>query len=152
MRMNSLVRLPLQASIPQPVGLTRGPSPHAPHRYKKKSSTETGGRLLKGKDPSNLLRGRLGRGFLCASGRFSGGSWSFRCSRSRQISRRRCSSRSWSCHRSDSFSFLLTRREKRGTSQDADVFLHNLEKHNALIDQSRQAQFLDRRECSLKHK
>ncbi len=77
--------------------------------------------------PGNLLPGRrLGRCFLCASRRFSGGSWSFRCSGTRHISRRRrWGRRSWTCRRSDSFSFLLARREKRGSGQNADVFLHS---------------------------
>jgi hypothetical protein len=80
-----------------------------------------------------LSRGRLGRCFLGASWRFSGasrrisdGSWSFRCSGTRDFSRRRRRGRgSWTCRRSDSFSFLLARREKRGSGQNADVFLHN---------------------------
>ena len=44
---------------------------------------KSGGRLLEKKNPGNLLRGRLSRCFLCASRRFSGGSWSFRCSGTR---------------------------------------------------------------------
>src|SRR6476660_1179834 len=66
-----------------------------------------------------LLRGRLRRCFLGVSRRFSGasrrvggGSRSFRCSRTGR--------------RSDSFSFLLARREKGGSGQNADVFLHSL--------------------------
>jgi len=73
-----------------------------------------------------LLPGRLGRCFLGASRRFSGDSWSFRCSGTRHFSRGRRRSRgSWTCRRSDSFSFLLARREKRGSGQNADVFLHS---------------------------
>jgi len=83
-----------------------------------------GGRLLEKENPGNLSRGRLGRCFLGASRRISGGSWSFRCSRTR-ISRCRRSGGSRSCHRSASFGFLFTSREKRGTGQNADVFLHS---------------------------
>src|SRR6266540_1442329 len=73
-----------------------------------------------------LLRGWLGRGFLGASRRFSGGSWSFRCSGTGHFSRRRRWGRGgWTCRRSDSFSFLLARREKRGPGQNADVSLHS---------------------------
>ena len=121
--------------------------------YKRSLPPKTGGRLSKQKQSKNLLRGRLGRCFLCASRRFSGGSWSFGCSGTCHFSRRRRRGRgSWSCRRSDSFSFLLARREKRSTSQNADVFLHNLETHIALIDQSRQAQFSDHAEYCLRHK
>ena len=94
--------------------------------YKRSLPPKIGRRLLKRKQSKNLLRGRLGRCFLCASRRFSGGIWSFGCSGTRHFSRRRrrgCGS--WSCRGSDGFSFLLARREKRGTSQNADVFLHN---------------------------
>src|SRR4029077_6910946 len=80
-----------------------------------------------------LLRGRLRRRLLGgsrrvsgASRRVSGGIWSFRGSRTRHFSRRRRRGRrSWTCRRSDSFSFLLARREKRGSGQNADVFLHS---------------------------
>jgi hypothetical protein len=42
------------------------------------------------------------------------------------LSRRRRRGRgSWTCLRSDSFSFLLARREKRGSGQNADIFLHS---------------------------
>jgi hypothetical protein len=41
---------------------------------------------------------------------------------------------------------LFARYEKRGTGQNADVFLHKLERHIGLIDQSQQAQFLERAE------
>src|SRR4029077_8501485 len=72
-----------------------------------------------------LLRGRLRRCFLGASRRVSGASWSFRCSGTRRVSRCRRSGGSGSCRRSDSFGFLLARHEKRGTGQNADVFLHS---------------------------
>src|SRR5580765_2504246 len=73
-----------------------------------------------------LLRGRLRRCFLGASRRISGGSWSFRCGGTRRVGRRRRRGRgSWTCRRSDSFSFLLARREKRGSGQNADVLLHS---------------------------
>src|SRR5262249_1105765 len=94
--------------------------------YKRSLPPKTGGRLLKQKQSKNLLRRRLGRCFLCASGRLSGISWSFGCSGTSHFSRRRGGGcRSWSCRRNDGFSFLLACREKRGTSQNADVFLHN---------------------------
>jgi hypothetical protein len=42
------------------------------------------------------------------------------------LSRRRRRGRgSRACLRSDSFSFLLARREKRGSGQNADIFLHS---------------------------
>src|SRR5262245_49668286 len=94
--------------------------------YKRSLPPKIGGRLLKQKQSKILLRGRLGGCFLCASRRFSGVSWSFGCSGTRHFSRRRrrgCGS--WSCRRNDGFSFLLACRKKRGTSQNADVFLHN---------------------------
>jgi hypothetical protein len=73
-----------------------------------------------------LRRRRLRRCFLGASRRIGGVSWSFGCSGTRHFSRRRGRSRgSWTCRRSDSFSFLLARREKRGSGQNADVFLHS---------------------------
>ncbi len=84
----------------------------------------SGGRLLERKNPGNLLPGRLSRCFLCASRRFSGGSWSFGCSGT-CFSRCRRSGGSRSCRRSDSFGFLFTSREKGGTGQNADVFLHS---------------------------
>ena len=84
----------------------------------------SGGRLLEKKNPGNLLPGRLSRCFLCSSRRFSSGSWSFRCSGT-PIDRCRRSGGGRSCRRSDSFGFLFTSREKGGTGQNADVFLHS---------------------------
>ena len=58
-----------------------------------------------------------------------------RCSRGGRLrSRRTCrrgrrfrrSGAAGTCSRRDGFSFLLTSREKRGASQDADVFLHKV--------------------------
>ena len=80
-----------------------------------------------------LLRGRLTRCLFGASRRVSGASrritggiGSFRGSWTRHLSRRRRRGRgSRTCRRSDSFSFLLARREKRGSGQNADVFLHS---------------------------
>src|SRR4029077_13478366 len=74
--------------------------------------------------PAILSRGRLGRCFLGASRRISGGSWSFGGGGTCLILCRR-SGGGGSCRRSDSFGFLFTSREKRGTGQNADVFLHS---------------------------
>jgi hypothetical protein len=73
-------------------------------------------------------RGRLER----ASGRLWTGRH-FWCGRG-------CGTRS----RRDSFSFLLTGREQRGASQNADVFIHssNWKGHIALNHQSEQGRFL----------
>src|SRR5439155_20003269 len=76
------------------------------------------------KNPGNLLAGRFSRCFFCASRRFSGSRWSFRCSGTGRITRCRRAGGSWSRRRSYSFSFLLARREKRGSGQNADVFPH----------------------------
>jgi len=48
----------------------------------------------------------------------------------------RRSSGSWACRRLGSFGLLLTRREERGTGQDADVFFHSdsWKRDIALID------------------
>jgi len=92
----------------------------------KKSSTEYP-REDFSKKLSALLRGwRFRRCFLGASRRFGDGIWSFRCRGTRHLSRRRRRGRgSWACLRSNSFSFLLARREKRGSGQNADIFLHS---------------------------
>lgn len=73
-------------------------------------------------------RGRLDR----ASGRL----WTGR----RLWCGRGCGTRS----RRDGFSFLLTGREQRGASQNADVFVHscNWKGHIALNHQSEQGRFL----------
>ena len=85
----------------------------------------SGGRLLEKKNAGNLLPGRLSRCFLGASRRLHcRSSWSFGCSGT-CLSRCRRSGGGRSCRRSDSFGFLFTSREKRGTGQNADVFLHS---------------------------
>ena len=102
-----------------------------PRSVQKMSSTEIPGRLQK--NPALLPGRRVVGCFLSASGRVSapgrrvsGGSCSFRCGGARHFGRRRWRRRgSWTCRRSDSFSFLLARREKRGPGQNADVFLHS---------------------------
>ena len=92
----------------------------------KKSSPENRGKTYKKRIPALLRRRRLGRCLLGASRRIRGPSWSFRCSRTRCVSRGRRRGRgSWTCRRRDSFSFLLARCEKRAHGQNADVFLHN---------------------------
>jgi len=97
----------------------------------KKSSTENRGKTSRKRFPALLRGGRLSRCcFLSASRRISAGSGSFRCGRTRYFSRGRRRGRgSRSCRGRDSFSFLLARREKRGPSQYADVFLHNWSAH-----------------------
>ena len=92
----------------------------------KKSSPGIQRKISREKKAGDLLPGRLSRCFRRFSRRFSCRSRSFRCSRTGHFSRRRRRRRgSWSCRRSDGFGFLLARREKRGTSQYTDVFLHD---------------------------
>jgi hypothetical protein len=91
----------------------------------KKSSTENRGKTSEKRIPA-LLRRRLGRRLLGGSRSISGGSGSlFHCSGTRFSRGRRRGRGSWTCRRSDSFSFLLARCEKRGHRQNADVFLHS---------------------------
>src|SRR4029077_10907425 len=93
---------------------------------KKVFQENSGGRPLEKKKPGNLLPGRLRGCFLCGSRRFHcRSSWSFFGSRTGRITRSRRAGGSWSRRRSDSFGFLLARREKRGSGQNADVFLHS---------------------------
>jgi hypothetical protein len=90
----------------------------------KKSSAESSVEDFPKNKRGNLRAGRFGRCFRCLSRRFGcrsrsfafGGTYIARCGRS---------GRGWRRRRSNSFGFLLTRREKCGTSQDTDVFLHN---------------------------
>ena len=100
----------------------------------------TAGSLLP-RSPRNLRTRRgLSRRFsrrLNCSGRF-------RC-RSRTCFSRRCgrSGGGWSCRRSGGFGLLLTRREERGTGQDADVFFHSASSkgHIAVIESLEQDSF-----------
>jgi hypothetical protein len=71
--------------------------------------------------PQTLLTGRwLGRRSSCCVGRFSG------CRRTAYSGRcRRRSSRRRGCRRFGCLGLLLARREKCGTGQNADVFLHS---------------------------
>jgi hypothetical protein len=87
------------------------------HRaVQKKSSTENRRKTSVKRISTLLCRRRFGRCFLGASWGFCDGSWSFRCSRTGHFSRRRRRGRgSWTCLRSDSFRFLLARREKRSS-------------------------------------
>jgi len=79
-------------------------------------------------------RAVLRRGRLCWR-RGSGLRGRGRC-RARRCSCFRWSRGSWTCRLLSGFGLLLTRREKRGTSQDADIFFHNGNRkgHIGLID------------------
>ena len=96
------------------------------HSVQKKSSTENRGKTSKKRVPALLRRGRFGWCFLGASGRIRVASGSFRCGGTRYFSGGRGRRRgSRTCRRSDRFSFLLARCEKRAHGQNADVFLHS---------------------------
>ena len=106
-------------------GLKTQSDPSSTAAYKRNLPPNIGGRLLE--RTFSLLRGwRFRRCFFRASRRFRDGSRSFRCSATCHLSRRRRRGRgSRTCLRSNSFSFLLARREKRGSRQNADIFLHS---------------------------
>jgi hypothetical protein len=111
---------PISRATSQPVA-----TPHARLEYKRSLPPKIGGRLHKKDQPGSLFAGRLSRCFRCFSRRFSCRSRSFRFSGTGGLSCYRRTGGRWSCRRSDVFGFLLAGHEKRGTGQDADVFLHN---------------------------
>lgn len=110
---------PYRNELPQDAVAIRDPTLSTKEVFHRK----IGGRLQR--IPALLRGGRLGRCLLGGSRCISGGSGRFRCSGTSFSRGWRRGRGSWTCRRSDSFSFLFARCEKRAHGQNADVFLHS---------------------------